>query len=369
MTSQTTSARSTAARSRPVPAALHDRHARRGRCTPSPAATSTRPATSDRALDHTSRSTPRPPARSRLTGPNGATNDTTPTYTITGGGSDVAGYQCKVDGGAFANVTSPYTTVALADGAHVVTCRAVDAAGNTGSESSKNITVDTVAPGAVTISGPSGATNDDTPTYTLTGAGTGEHYECKINGGAYATVTSPYTTAALGQGVNTVTCRVVDAAGNAGAESSKSVTVDSIGPAITIADGAPNWDGTHAFTLGSGEAGTTFKCKIDGGAYATVSANYVTGVLTNGSHTRDLLRHRRRRQLRRHRHQDLRSLQGPDHRHQGRRLPVGPRLHAVELHELAARLPRQRSLDHDPGQPERPDRQLPGRPLRRESTT
>lgn len=225
------------------------------------------------------------PGAPTVNGPSGLTGDSTPTYAISGGGSDVAGYQCRVDGGAFAAVTSPWTTASLTDGAHTVACRAIDEAGNTGASTSVGVTVDTTAPGAVTITGPSGTITDDTPTYNLSGAGAGDHYECKINGGSFATVTSPWTTSALGQGANTVTCRVVDAAGNAGASSSVSLSVDSIGPAVTIADGAPRWDGTHAFSLGSSEAGTTFKCKIDGGGFATVSASWTTGVLTTGSHT------------------------------------------------------------------------------------
>lgn len=225
------------------------------------------------------------PTAPTVSGPNGLTNDSTPSYAISGGGSDVAGYQCKVDSGAFASVTSPYTTSTLADGAHTIVCRAVDEAGNAGATSSVNVTVDTVAPGAVSINGPTGTITDSTPTYTLSGAAAGDSYQCKVNGGSFANVTSPYTTPALGEGANSVSCRVVDAAGNAGTASSVSVNVDSIGPAITIADGAPRWDGTHAFTLGSSETGTTFKCKIDGGSYATVGANWVSSALSTGSHS------------------------------------------------------------------------------------
>ncbi|MFY9487371.1 MAG: Ig-like domain-containing protein [Solirubrobacterales bacterium] len=223
------------------------------------------------------------PTALTLTGPSGATNDNTPTYTITGGGSG-ATYQCKVDGGAYANVTSPYTTAALSDGNHTVTCRGIDAAGNTGAETSKSITVDTVAPGAITVNGPTGATNDTTPTYTISGGGTGVTYACKIDGGSYSTVTSPYTTAALGQGAHTITCRAVDAAGNGGPATTTNVTIDSVGPTMTVTDGTPKWDGTHSFSLSADES-ATYKCAINGGSFNTVSANYTTPVLSNGTHS------------------------------------------------------------------------------------
>ncbi|MFY9468566.1 MAG: Ig-like domain-containing protein [Solirubrobacterales bacterium] len=223
------------------------------------------------------------PGSVTLTGPSGATNDSTPTYTVTGGGAGVT-YQCKVDGGSYANVTSPYTTTALGEGAHTISCRAVDAAGNTGAATTVSVTVDTVAPGSVTVSGPTGTSTDSTPTYTISGGGAGVTYQCKIDGGSYANVTSPYTTAALGEGAHTISCRAVDAAGNTGAATATSVTVDTVGPVVSITDGPPKWEGTHSFTLGANE-GASYQCAIDGGSFQSVAASYTTPVLTNGSHS------------------------------------------------------------------------------------
>ncbi|MBI4898206.1 MAG: hypothetical protein HY827_07545 [Actinobacteria bacterium] len=224
------------------------------------------------------------PGAVTITGPGGPTSDNTPTIDLSGG-DGTGHYECKINDGAYETVTAPYTLPALPDGTYTITCRYVDGAGNPGPETSITITIDTTAPGAVTITGPSGLTNDNTPTIDLSGAGAGEHYECKIDGGDYETVGASYTTPALSDGIHTITCRIVDEAGNAGPESSSNITVDTVGPVVTVADGTPKWDGTHSFSLSSSEPGVTYQCKIDGGAYATVAASFTTAALSNGTHT------------------------------------------------------------------------------------
>ncbi|MCX5742545.1 MAG: Ig-like domain-containing protein, partial [Proteobacteria bacterium] len=58
--------------------------------------------------------------------------DTTPTYTFTATGA--TGTTCKVDAGAATSCTSPFTSAALAAGAHTVVITATDAAGNTATD-------------------------------------------------------------------------------------------------------------------------------------------------------------------------------------------------------------------------------------------
>ncbi|MBI2691234.1 MAG: hypothetical protein HYX29_04725 [Solirubrobacterales bacterium] len=222
------------------------------------------------------------PGTVTITGPSN-TNDNTPTFTLIT--SATGGYiECKVDNGSFTTVTSPWTLAALADGSHTITCRYVSATGVKGPDNAYSVVIDTTAPSAVTVTGPSGLINDNTPTYTL-GGGSGGNLQCKVDGGAWVTVVGPFTTAVLSEGAHTVTCRAIDTAGNATAEVTKSITVDTTVPTITITDGAPRWDGKHDFTFSSNEAGTTFQCKVDAGSYASVTSPYTTAVLSNGSHT------------------------------------------------------------------------------------
>lgn len=222
------------------------------------------------------------PGTVTITGPSN-TSDNTPTFTLTTS-STGGSIQCKIDNGSFATVTSPWTLATLADGSHTVTCHYVSGTGVNGPDSTYTVVIDTTAPSAVTVTGPSGLINDNTPTYTL-GGGNGGNLQCKVDGGAWITVASPFTTSVLSEGAHTVTCRAIDTAGNATAEVTKSITVDTTVPTITINDGAPRWDGKHDFTFSSNEAGTTFQCKVDSGSYAAVTSPYTTAVLNNGSHT------------------------------------------------------------------------------------
>ena len=102
----------------------------------------------------------------------GTTNDSTPTFTFSANESGTT-FACSVDSAAFVTCTSPFTTAVLADGAHTFYVRAADQAGNTdASPASRAFTVDTSVPDTdppeTTIdSGPSGTTDDNTPTFTF----------------------------------------------------------------------------------------------------------------------------------------------------------------------------------------------------------
>jgi Ca2+-binding RTX toxin-like protein len=66
--------------------------------------------------------------------PTDPSNSSSASFTFSGtdtGGSGVASFECKLDGGSFASCTSPQNYSGLADGSHTFEVRAIDAAGNT----------------------------------------------------------------------------------------------------------------------------------------------------------------------------------------------------------------------------------------------
>jgi hypothetical protein len=152
----------------------------------------------------------------------GATNDTTPTLTITAeAGSTVRVYDGSTELGVATETatagTFTYTPTALGAGSHSLTVTATDAAGNVSNASTPFVvTVDTVAPNAGTLA----ITNqadiyDNAFNLSLTGqeAASAVVYQVSTNGGAtWSTTTTAQSN--LGLGSYQYRAIVTDAAGN-----------------------------------------------------------------------------------------------------------------------------------------------------------
>ena len=155
------------------------------------------------------------PETTITSGPLGSMSDSTPVFSFS---SSEAGssFECRVDAEAFAACSSPHTSATLGDGQHTFDVRATDQAGNTDqTPAALTFTVDTTPPQTSVGSGPSGLTEDDTPTFSFGSPEPGSSFECRIDGGAFFGCSSPYTTAALAPGRHTLEVRARDSAGNA----------------------------------------------------------------------------------------------------------------------------------------------------------
>ncbi len=221
-------------------------------------------------------------------GPSGPTDDATPTF---GFSADELGssFECRIDGGAWGSCSTPETTGPLADGSHTFEVRATDSAGNVDpTPASRSFTVDTAAPDTTIDSGPSGSTDDATPTFAFSSSQAGSTFECRIDGGAWSACSSPDTTASLSDGAHTLEVRATDPAGNVDpTPASRSFTVDTATPDTTVDSGpsGPTSDATPTFAFSADEAGSTFECRIDGGAWASCSSAHTTASLADGAHT------------------------------------------------------------------------------------
>ena len=131
-------------------------------------------------------------------------------FTVTGATT----IQCRLDAGAFAACTSPFTPPAvLADGSHTVTVRGTDAAGNAGTGST-TFTVDTAPPAVVF---------DDTPParwvvnyfdMRFHSTDTSATFACSLNGAAFTACANPFTITTVYNTQSTFVVRATDAAGN-----------------------------------------------------------------------------------------------------------------------------------------------------------
>ncbi|WP_193333378.1 Ig-like domain-containing protein [Duganella sp. FT27W] len=272
------------------------------------------------------------------------TNVTTPTITGTAlAGSIVTLYDTDgttVLGTATATggTWSITTTVALAEGVHNLTAKAVDVVGNTsGASSVLAITIDTTVPGTPTTvpvlapGSDSGSSNSDRVTsvtnptvrVSLTGANAvaGEQAELLLAGNALGTparttlsaldiangyVDITVTAGDLGvDGSKVLAARIIDAAGNVGtASGTLTITLDTTAPIAPAApvlaaasdSGASNSDGITRITTpvvaGTAEAGSlvtlydTDGTTVLGTAVATGGVWSITSsTLTNGAHS------------------------------------------------------------------------------------
>ncbi|MGH3371024.1 MAG: Ig-like domain-containing protein, partial [Nocardioidaceae bacterium] len=172
------------------------------------------PATQTFSLDAT------PPDTIIDSGPSGPINDTTPSFSFHSTEASST-FECSVDQGtpSFGACSGPgasHTPASLADGNYTFRVQATDQAGNTDqSPAIRSFTVDTIPPETTIDSGPSGLTNDTTPTFEFSSNEPGSSFGCRVDGvGAFTLCTSPITLAPLSDGFHSFEVVATDQATN-----------------------------------------------------------------------------------------------------------------------------------------------------------
>jgi hypothetical protein len=108
----------------------------------------------------------------------------------------------------------------VAEGAHVYTAKATDAATNVSPASApRTVAIDLTPPPADVISGPSGPTTQTSAAFAFASTDTGSTFECKLDGpgatvGSYGACTSPASFSGLQPGDYVFSMRATDGAGN-----------------------------------------------------------------------------------------------------------------------------------------------------------
>ena len=147
---------------------------------------------------------------------------------------------------------------------------------------------DTFAPNTTITGGPSGLTNNATPSFNFTSTSTeGSTLQCRLDAQAFAACTSPKSYSNLPDGPHTFNVRATDAAGNTDTTPARrSFKVDTTAPNTTITSGpnAETNDPTPTFTFVS-EPRTSFECQLDSGSYAPCRSPKPYSNLPNGLHT------------------------------------------------------------------------------------
>ncbi len=160
----------------------------------------------------------------------------------------------------------------------------------TSQASTWNFGLDSAPPNTTITSGPSGPTNDSTPTYGFSSNEPGSSFECRFDAAPFAACSGPAThtpASTLGDGDHTFEVRAVDQAHNADpSPSSRSFTVDTVAPNTTITAGPTGKinDPSPTFSFSS-VGGTSFQCRVDTGTYTACTSPKTIGPLADGAHT------------------------------------------------------------------------------------
>ena len=151
---------------------------------------------------------------------------------------------------------------------------------------------DTITPDTTIDSGPSGLTNDASPSFTFSSTESPlltPGFECSLDAAEWASCASPKAYASLSEGAHTFQVRAVDAAGNPDpSPDSRSFTVDTTPPDTTIDSGPSGLinDATPTFGFSS-EPGASFQCRFDSDPFGACSGpgDTHTSALADGFHT------------------------------------------------------------------------------------
>jgi hypothetical protein len=222
-------------------------------------------------------------------GPTGSVQATTATFTFSSPNAGAgATFDCGLDGAALTpcGSTSTITYSGLAEGDHTFTVRVTNMAGTSDpTPESQTWNVDHTGPVVTITTGPTGLTNDATPSFDFTVTGNPVTIECRVDADPFVACTSPYVTATLSQGAHTVEVHAIDLAGNTGNDT-QTFTVDTLAPDTTILSGpvSPISATSAPFTFSASEAGSTFECALDGAAFAACTTPKTYAGLIDGMH-------------------------------------------------------------------------------------
>lgn len=228
-----------------------------------------------------------PPVTTILSGPEygGLINDASPSFTFSS--SEPGTFECNI-GDGFAPCTSPHQVGPLSDGEHTFTVRAVDNASNVDpSPPSRAFTVDTEAPTVTITGGPAEGSVlvSKNATFAFSSSEPGP-IECRLDNATFAPCGSPRSFTGLAEGPHTFAVRATDDAGNEGAATTRSFSVDTTPPETTITAGPGKRAkrGKVRFRFASSEPGSSFRCRLDKKPFTACTSPFRKKKLKPGRH-------------------------------------------------------------------------------------
>jgi len=195
-----------------------------------------------------------------------------------------------LDGAAFTACTSPTSYAGLVEGAHKFAVKAVDPAGHESAAASYSWKVDLTPPAAPKLtSKPANVTDSTSASFAFTDADASASFFCRLDGAAFAGCASPKAYAGLSAGQHVFDVKARDPAGNEGAITSYTWTIDLTNAVVTIDPASEPLDPTNitsaSFTFSSNKPGSTFACAFDGAAFAPCTSPVSYSGLPDARHS------------------------------------------------------------------------------------
>ena len=221
------------------------------------------------------------PAASITAKPSNPSNSRSPSFSFTAS-EDGSTFTCRLDA-ASSPCMSPTSYGGLGDGPHTFGIRATDPAGNTGPETTHSWTIETRAPTAALVSGPSGLSNSSAATFSFA-ADEPSSFDCSLDGRGFEPCSSPATYHALGDGAHAFSVRAKDAVGNLSAPVGHSWAVDTTAPETRLSAAPASGTATSATFSFAASEGASFECRLDGAPFALCGSPRTYASLTRGDH-------------------------------------------------------------------------------------
>jgi hypothetical protein len=233
-----------------------------------------------------------PPNTSIVSAPSALSNTASPGFDLSS--TESGSFECSLDGAAFATCSDPKTYSGLADGAHTFQARALDGAGNAdATPAAHSWTIDATAPNTtIGPTQPAALTTATSATFDFSSNEAGTSFACQLDSALFASCSTPKTYTGLADGSHTFSVRATDTAANMDATPAVYTwTVDTTAPDTTIGPTTPPADTSSAnatFDFTANEPGSTFACRLDGGAYGACTTPASYSALGDGLHTFDV---------------------------------------------------------------------------------
>jgi len=204
-------------------------------------------------------------------------------------GGDVVWSLGNLAPGATGSVSMTITVPAEGSYDHAATLAFLNSLTRVSVTSTTSTTVVATAPPDTSIvTSPPNPSSDPTADFTFASTLPGSTFECSVDGGPFAACSATFATTPLLDGPHTLAVRAVSPAGLTDpSPATYAWTIDASVPDTSITSAPPSLtaDATGDFTFSSPEAGVTFECSLDGGAFVACPATFSTAALADGPHT------------------------------------------------------------------------------------